>query len=296
MSAAGDVVDRLYGLPLEEFTPQRDLAARELRRAGDREAAAELAKLPKPTPAAWTANQVARERPELIEGLLDAGAALRSAQEEALAGGGGGALRDAMAGQRRAIEALMDAAQSYRPAGRALSRAMADRLRMTLQAAAGDEALSAALAAGRLVDEAQAGGAWPLGPAPEGGEVVGRRTKRAARGGGARRGAAAGDEDAAAHDAAAAEAAERERAALEAELRKVRGALRVRERTVAGAEEAAEQARTAAAEAAERLQRARQAAEDAQAEAEAAEQALSEARDALQAARDDVARLEERLD
>jgi hypothetical protein len=290
MSAAGDVVDRLYGLALEDFTAQRDLAARELRRAGDRDAAAELAKLPKPTPAAWTANQVARERPELIEGLLDAGAALRSAQEEALAGGGGGALRDAMAGQRRAIEAVMDAAQSYRPAGRALSRAMADRLRMTLQAAAGDEALSAALAAGRLVDEAQAGGAWPLGPPPEGGEVVGRRTKRAAPGGEARREAVAGD------DAAAAEAAARERAALEAELRKVRGALRVRERTVAGAEEAAEQARTAAAEAAERLQRARQAAEETQAEAEAAGQALSDARDALQAARDDVARLEERLD
>src|SRR5439155_18405522 len=153
------------------------------------------------------------------------------------------------------------AAQSYRPAGRALSRAMADRLRTTLQAAAGDEGLSAALAAGRLVDEAQAGGAWPLGPAPEGGEVVGRRTKPAAPRG-------------AADDAAAAEAAARERAALEAELRKVRGALRVRERTVAGAEEAAEQARTAAAEAAERLQRSRQAAEEAQAEAEAAEQAL----------------------
>jgi hypothetical protein len=284
---SAEVVDRLYGLPLEEFTPQRDLAARELRRAGDREAAGEIAKLPKPTPAAWTANLIAREQPELIEALLEAGEALRGAQEEALAGGGGDALREAMGGQRSAVDAVMAAAQSRRPAGRPLSRAMADRLRTTLQAAAGDESLSAALAAGRLVDEAQAGGAWPLGPTPEGGEVVGRRTKRAAP---------AGDEAAAADDAAAAEAAERERAALEAELRKVRGALRVRERTVAGAEQAAEQARTAAAEAAERLQRARQAAEEAEAEAEAAGQALREARDALQAARDDVARLEERLD
>src|SRR5205085_11526693 len=92
MSAAGDVVDRLYGLPLEEFTPQRDLAARELRRAGDREAAGGIAKLPKPTPAAWTANQVAREHPELIEGLLEAGESLRAAQAEALTGGGGRAL------------------------------------------------------------------------------------------------------------------------------------------------------------------------------------------------------------
>src|SRR5207249_1909351 len=106
---------------------------------------------------------VAREQPELVEALLAAGEALRDAQEQALAGGGGRALRDAMTAQRRAVDAAMTAAQSYRPAGRALSGAMADRLRTTLQAAAGDERLSAALAAGRLVDEAQAGGAWPLG-------------------------------------------------------------------------------------------------------------------------------------
>src|SRR3954464_10751588 len=151
-------LDRLYGLPLEDFTPQRDLAARELRRAGDREAAKELAKLPKPTPAAWTANQVARERPELIEALLMAGEELRKAQQEALAGGGGGALRDAMAGQRRCIEAVMAAAQAYKPAGRALSRAMADRLRATLQAAAGDERPSAAPGGGgRRAPERRAG-------------------------------------------------------------------------------------------------------------------------------------------
>jgi hypothetical protein len=316
-----EVVDRLYGLPLEEFTPQRDLAARELRRGGDRDAAGEIAKLPKPTPAAWTANQVAREQPELIEALLEAGEALRDAQEEALAGGGGRALRDAMATQQNAVDAMMAAAQSYRPAGRALSRAMSDRLRTTLQAAAGDEALSAALAAGRLVDEAAAGGAWPLGPEPEGTEVVGRRRAKAraetaageiaategatgraetAAGEEADRAAAGGDAGASAADEAAAaaarEAAERARAELEEELRRLRGALRVRERSVAAAEEEAGRAREAATAAAERLAAAQQAAEDARAEAEAAAAAAGEARESLQAARDDVARLEERLD
>ena len=33
-------VDHLYALPLEEFTPARDAAAKEIRRAGDRETAA----------------------------------------------------------------------------------------------------------------------------------------------------------------------------------------------------------------------------------------------------------------
>jgi hypothetical protein len=302
-----DVVDRLYGLPLEEFTPQRDLAARELRRGGDREAAGQLAKLPKPTPAAWTANQIAREQPDLLEELLEAGEALRRAQEEALSGGSGQVLRDAMAAQRRAVDAIMTAALEYKPAGRALSRAMADRLRTTLQAAAGDEGLTAALAAGRLVDEAQQGGAWPLGfevPARDEGaktaaKPAGGRKARAKKGAPRRPEDEAAKREAEEEAARAAEQAERQRAereALEAELRQARGNLRVRERAVAAAGREAEEARVAAQAAAERLEAARQAVEDAEAEAEAAERAAAEAAELLQSVRDQVARLEERLD
>ncbi|WP_028065215.1 hypothetical protein [Solirubrobacter soli] len=161
-------VDHLYALPLEEFTPARDAAAKEIRKAGDRETAAIVAKLPKPTPAAWTANQVAREQPDLIDAMLAAGEELRIAQEAAVSGGGAAGLRDATQAERRAVEAVMTAATAFKPAGKPLSRAMADRLRTTLHAAAGDEAIREALAEGRLVDEAQAGGAWPfaLDPTP----------------------------------------------------------------------------------------------------------------------------------
>src|SRR4051794_35873855 len=152
----------LYGLPLEEFTPARDAAARALRKAGEREAAAQVAKLPKPSPAAWAANQVAREQPDLVSALLDAGAALRAAQDAAMSGGGAAALREATLAERRAIDHVMTAAVALKPAGKPLSRAMADRLRTTLHAAAGDPALRAALSAGRLVSEAQSGGAWPF--------------------------------------------------------------------------------------------------------------------------------------
>src|SRR4051794_35199931 len=152
----------LYGLPLEEFTPARDAAARALRKAGEREAAAQVAKLPKPSPAAWAANQVAREQPELIAALLDAGAALRAAQDAAMSGGGAASLREATLAERRAVDAVMSAAAALKPVGKPLSRAMADRLRTTLHAAAGDPGLRAALSAGRLVSEAQAGGAWPF--------------------------------------------------------------------------------------------------------------------------------------
>jgi hypothetical protein len=197
-------VDHLYGLPLEEFTPARDAAAKEIRKSGDRETAAIVAKLPKPTPAAWTANQVAREQPELIEAMLDAGEALRDAQEAAVSGAGGAGLREATLAERRAVDAVMAAATSYRPAGKPLSRAMADRLHTTLRAAAGDEAIREALAHGRLVDEAQAGGAWPfaLEPAPR--EERGTAKKRAAKKAAA--GDARGDEAAAGKASAAGKA------------------------------------------------------------------------------------------
>ena len=175
-------VDHLYGLPLEEFTPARDAAAKELRKAGDRETAALVAKLPKPTPAAWTANQVAREQPELIEAMLAAGEALREAQEAAVSGAGGRGLRDATLAERGAVDAVMAAATGYRPAGKPLSRAMTDRLRTTLHAAAGDEAIRAALAEGRLVDEAQAGGAWPFALEPAAPEERGAAKQRARKG------------------------------------------------------------------------------------------------------------------
>src|SRR3954470_12171974 len=157
----------LYGLPLEEFTPARDAAARAIRKAGDRETAAQVAKLPKPSPAAWAANQVAREQPELVEALLDAGAALRTAQDAAMAGAGAAGLRDATLNERRAVDAVMKAAVALKPAGKPLSRALAARRRPPLHAAAGDERIREALAAGRLVSEAQAGGAWPFGEATE---------------------------------------------------------------------------------------------------------------------------------
>src|SRR3954447_7930796 len=106
---------RLYGLPLEDFTRERDAAARELRKAKERDAAAAVGKLPKPSQASWAANALARERRELVDALLEAGAALREAQEAAVAGKGAAALREAAAAQRAAVDALVDAAQELRP-------------------------------------------------------------------------------------------------------------------------------------------------------------------------------------
>src|SRR4051812_10117795 len=223
-------VDHLYALPLEEFTPARDAAAKEIRKAGDKETAARVAKLPKPTPAAWTANQVARAQPELIAALLDAGAALRAAQDAAISGGGAAALREATLNERHAIDEVMRAAVALKPGGKALSRAMADRLRTTLHAAAGDPALRSALSAGRLTGEAQAGGAWPSALGTDDAPAAEPRPKPKAK---------PPKADAEERERAEREAAEL-RTALEAQLREARGTLKVRERVAAGAEEDAE--------------------------------------------------------
>ena len=147
-----EVAGRLYGLPLEDFTRERDAAARELRKAKDREAADAVAKLPKPTQAAWAANALVREHRDLVDTLLDAVDELRGAQQEAVAGKGAAALRDAAAAERAAVDALVAAGKDLKPGGRKPSAATLERLRTTLQAAATDDEVRDALDRGRVVE------------------------------------------------------------------------------------------------------------------------------------------------
>ena len=76
-------LDRLAAVPLEDFVAERKRLAKELRGAGDREAAAEIARLPKPTPPAWALNHVAREDPAAVDRWLAAAEALRHASTHA---------------------------------------------------------------------------------------------------------------------------------------------------------------------------------------------------------------------
>ena len=157
-----DVAGRLYSLPLEDFTRERDAAARELRKAKERDAAAVVAKLPKPTQAAWAANALAREHRDLVDDLLAAADELRAAQEAAVAGKGADALREAAAAERAAVDALMAEAKQLKPGGRKPSGATLEKLRTTLEAVATNDTVRAALDSGRVVEDAEGGGAWGL--------------------------------------------------------------------------------------------------------------------------------------
>jgi hypothetical protein len=74
---------RLYGLPLDAFTRERDALARRLRGEGEREAAAEVTALRKPVLAAWVVNQLARRRKAEVRELLQAAKAVKAGRKDA---------------------------------------------------------------------------------------------------------------------------------------------------------------------------------------------------------------------
>jgi hypothetical protein len=153
--APDDEIDRLYGLPIEEFIPARDALSKELRDAGRRGEATAIKKLSKPTVAAWAVNQAVRSQPRAARELWDAGDALARVQEAVLSGKGSGAdLREAADRERLALDPLVDAARGLlTSSGGDLSETTIDRVRSTLQAAAIDMDAREDVAAGRAVRE-----------------------------------------------------------------------------------------------------------------------------------------------
>jgi hypothetical protein len=156
-----DAADQLYGLPLAEFVGQRAALAKRLRAEGRRDEAAVVAKLPKPTVAAWAANQVLRTQGRDARELFAAGDALTGATRDTL--------RQAIARHRSALGALSAAAEGLLdPDGRSLSAATLEKVRQTLNAASLDPEIREDAQAGRLVKEQTYSGLGPgLGPAPE---------------------------------------------------------------------------------------------------------------------------------
>jgi hypothetical protein len=163
-------IDRLYALPLDEFTARRNELAKRLKKDGDENAAEQVTALVKPTVPAWTINQLARRQKKEVQALLATGTRLRKAQERALAGGGAEALNAAQAEERDSVRELMQQATAIlEEAGRPPTRAVLERIRATLGAAVLTDPERAVLKAGRLTTEVQVSGFDALagiGPAP----------------------------------------------------------------------------------------------------------------------------------
>jgi hypothetical protein len=152
-------IDRLYGVPLDEFTALRNELAKRLKKEGEDDAAQEVTALVKPSVPAWTINQLARRQKKEVQALLATGTRLRKAQERALAGGGPDALQAARAEERESVRDLTQrAAAILEEAGRPATRAVLERVRATLGAAVLTDPERAALKAGRLTTEVQLSG------------------------------------------------------------------------------------------------------------------------------------------
>jgi hypothetical protein len=149
--------DQLYGLPLDRFVPERAALAKELRAAGDRAGASEVAAMRKPSIAAWAVNQLVRTQSRAVKELFAAGDALSGAQENLIAGRGDArSLRDANARERSAVDALLALARGLLTGeGHELSPAILDRVSDTLHAAALDDGARDAIRDGRLERELQ---------------------------------------------------------------------------------------------------------------------------------------------
>lgn len=107
-----DDVDDLYALAPEEFVAARDALAKRLRADGDKDAAAAVKKLARPTVAAWALNQLPRRDPDVVAAVVEAGAELRRAQRRAVSGVKDAGMASAATARREAVNAAGRAAAS----------------------------------------------------------------------------------------------------------------------------------------------------------------------------------------
>lgn len=165
--AAG--IDLLYALPLEEFIAARNELARDLKKDGEADAAAEVAALKKPTLVAWAVNQLAHTRRREVDLLLDAGKRLVDAQQATIAKGNRTELDTAQTSLRNAVRGLTEAAAGI--LGKRSSASTLAKVAETLRSAATGAEGRELLARGRLVEDLSETG-WDivatLTPAPAG--------------------------------------------------------------------------------------------------------------------------------
>lgn len=140
-------IDRLYQLPLDEFTAARNALART---AGDD--AAEVRQLAKPSIAAWSVNQLYWKRRDEYDALVEASLALRKTHKTIL-GGRRADLREPSRAHEDALDAASKATLTIlQEAGHPATDATRQGILTTLRALPANEP------PGRLTDTLQPGG------------------------------------------------------------------------------------------------------------------------------------------
>ena len=137
-------VDALFEGELDDFIARRDALVRELKKT-DKDAAAAVKALRKPSVVMWGVNQVARQHPEAVDDLVRAAGEVRVNQAKAVQGKDTGLLRSSTNDWRNRVRALAaEVAKLTGPQHR-------DDAAATFEAASANEALAEVLKAGRML-------------------------------------------------------------------------------------------------------------------------------------------------
>ena len=141
-----EIADGLYALPQDEFTPARDARAKELK--ADKELAAAVKRLKKPSVAAWVVNLFVRRERAQVEQVIAVGNALREAQE----GMDAAELRALTRQRRQLTSAVTQQARALAlEEGVKVTQAVADQVEATLTAAMLDPACAEGVRSGLLI-------------------------------------------------------------------------------------------------------------------------------------------------
>jgi hypothetical protein len=141
-----DVAGELYAQPPDDFVRVRDEAVAAARKAGDRELAARIGKLRRPTVGAWLVNLLAHECPDLVADLLALGEQLRAAQRNLR----GDEIRELSQRRREMVTALASRAAALGQ-HRARGNLPIAEVQATLTAALAEPEVAEQVRAGRLV-------------------------------------------------------------------------------------------------------------------------------------------------
>ncbi|WAH99068.1 hypothetical protein [Arthrobacter sp. MMS18-M83] len=158
MDLAGIAVE-LYTLVPSAFTAARTARAKEAKSGGDAELAKQIARLPKPSTAAWAVNMLVRHGTKEFASVLELGASLGRAQEQQ----DHDRLRTLGQQRPRVLTAAVEQARAVAEGlGVKVSGAAALEIEATLRAAMTDPAAAEALRSGQLVRSLSTNGLEPV--------------------------------------------------------------------------------------------------------------------------------------
>ncbi|UJW29150.1 hypothetical protein L3Q67_28425 [Saccharothrix sp. AJ9571] len=141
------IAAELYAGSREEFTGRRNELAAQARKAGDRDLAARIKELRKPTSAAWLTNRLVTAHPDEVEELTELGGSLRQAHRDLASDD----IRELSHRRREQINHMLGLAREVaRSEGVAMSESITREIESSLEAAVAGEEAAEQLAAAQL--------------------------------------------------------------------------------------------------------------------------------------------------